>query len=85
MTALWLLFLSFSAAGIVLCLARAAAGPTTPDRVVGVDGTVTITIALMVLLASFFDRQIYLDVALVYAVLGFIGVLAVARYMERGV
>jgi len=84
MTALWLLFLSFGAAGIVLCLARAAAGPTTPDRIVGVDGTVTITIALMVLLASFFDRQIYLDVALVYAVLGFIGVLAVARYMERG-
>jgi multicomponent Na+:H+ antiporter subunit F len=38
-----------------------------------------------VLLASFFERQIYLDVSLVYAVLGFIGVLAVARYMERGV
>ncbi len=85
MTWLWLLFLSFSAAGIALCLARAVVGPTTSDRVVGVDGTVTITIALMVLLASFFDRQVYLDVALVYAVLGFIGVLAVARYMERGV
>ena len=85
MTALWLLFLSLGAAGVALCLARAAAGPTTPDRVVGVDGTVTISIALMVLLASFFDRQIYMDVALVYAVLGFIGVLAVARYMERGV
>lgn len=85
MTWLWLLFLSFTASGIVLSLARAAAGPTTPDRVVGVDGTVTISVALMVLLASFFDRQIYLDVALVYAVLGFIGVLAIARYMERGV
>jgi len=85
MTALWLLFLSLGAAGVALCLARAAAGPTTPDRVVGVDGTVTISIALMVLLSSFFDRQIYMDVALVYAVLGFIGVLAMARYMERGV
>ena len=84
MTWLWLLFFSFGGAGIVLCLVRAAVGPTTSDRVVGVDGTVTITIALMVLLASFFDRQVYLDVALVYAVLGFIGVLAVARYMERG-
>ena len=85
MTWTWLLFLSFISAGIALCLARAAAGPTTSDRVVGVDGTVTISIALMVLLASFFDRFVYLDVALVYAVLGFIGVLAVARYMERGV
>ena len=82
---IWLLFLSLSAGGIALCLARAALGPTTSDRVVGVDGTVTISIALMVLLGSFFDRQIFLDVSLVYAVLGFIGVLAVARYMERGV
>jgi len=80
-----LVFFSFIAAGIALSLTRAALGPTTSDRVVGVDGTVTISIALMVLLASFFDRQIYLDVALVYAVLGFIGVLAIARYMERGV
>jgi multicomponent Na+:H+ antiporter subunit F len=82
---IWLVFFSFIAAGIALCLARAALGPTTPDRVVGVDGMVTISIALMVLLASFFDRAIYLDVALVYAVLGFIGVLAVARYLERGI
>jgi multicomponent Na+:H+ antiporter subunit F len=85
MTWLWLLFFSFAAAGIALCLVRAAVGPTTSDRVVGVDGTITISIALMVLLASFFDRRIYLDVASVYAVLGFIGVLVVARYMERGV
>lgn len=82
---IWLVFFSFITAGVMLSLIRAALGPTTPDRVVGVDGTVTITIALMVLLAAFFDRRIYLDVALVYAVLGFIGVLAVARYLERGV
>ncbi len=82
---IWLIFFSFIAAGATLALARAALGPTTSDRVVGVDGTVTITTALMVLLGAFFDRYIYLDVALVYAVLGFIGVLAVARYMERGV
>jgi multicomponent Na+:H+ antiporter subunit F len=84
MTGLELLFLSLMAAGIALTLIRAGLGPTTSDRVVGVDGSVTITIALMVFLAALFDRSIYLDVALVYAVLGFIGVLAVARYMERG-
>ena len=82
---IWLVFFSSIAAGITLALARAALGPTTSDRVVGVDGTVTITTALMVLLGAFFNRGVYLDVALVYAVLGFIGVLAVARYMERGV
>ena len=84
MTGLEIAFLSLMAAGIALTLVRAGLGPTTSDRVVGVDGSVTITIALMVFLASLFDRAIYLDVALVYAVLGFIGVLAVARYMERG-
>lgn len=82
---MWIVFFSFIAAGIVLCLLRAAKGPTSSDRIVGIDAMVTISIALMVLLGRFFDRYIYLDVSLVYAVLAFIGVLAVARYLERGV
>ena len=45
---------------------------------------VTITIALMVLLGVFFGRRVYLDVALIYAVLSFVGVIAVARYLDRG-
>jgi len=70
--------------GMLLCLLRAARGPTTADRVVGVDGMVTITTALLVLLGFLLHRRIYLDVSLVYAVLAFVGVLVIARYLERG-
>ncbi len=70
--------------GMLLCLLRSARGPTTPDRVVGVDGMVTITTALLVLLGFMLHRRIYLDVSLVYAVLAFVGVLVIARYLERG-
>jgi len=69
---------------VILALVRAVKGPTSPDRVVGVDIMVTITIALMVLLGIFFGRRVYLDVALIYAVLSFVGVIAVARYLDRG-
>jgi multicomponent Na+:H+ antiporter subunit F len=43
-----------------------------------------IGISLIVMLSFSAGRIIYLDVALVYALLSFLGVLAVARYMERG-
>jgi len=78
-------FLAVITAGVILSLIRAAKGPTAPDRMVAVDVMVTITIALMVMLALFFDRQVYLDVGLVYAVLSFVGVIAVARYLDRGI
>lgn len=68
----------------ILALIRVVKGPTAPDRVVGVDIMVTITIALMVLLALFFKRRIYLDVSLIYAVLSFVGVIAIARYLDKG-
>jgi multicomponent Na+:H+ antiporter subunit F len=44
-----------------------------------------VSISLIALYAHVADRFIYLDVALVYGVLSFLAVLAVARYLERGV
>jgi len=64
-------------AGILLCLLRMLGGPTTVDRAVAVDTT-------LVLLGFVFQRYVYLDVALVYAVLTFIGAVAIARYLEGG-
>ena len=71
-------------AGIVLCLLRLIRGPSTADRAVAVDTSATVTTALLVMLAAVFKRDIYLDVALVYAVLTFIGAVAIARYLEKG-
>ena len=71
--------------GMLLCLFRLFRGPTAPDRVVAVDTVSTVTTALLVFMAYYFRRYVYLDVALVYSVLMFIGVVAIARFLERGI
>ncbi len=80
----WSLCCAIVLLAVLLATIRAVIGPTVSDRLVAVDGLTTITVALMVLLGVFYNREIYLDVALVYAVLAFMGVVIVARYMEGG-
>ncbi len=70
-------------AAVALALWRLLLGPSTPDRVVAADTLGVITTAGLVWLASALDNGIYLDVALVYAALAFIGVVAIARALER--
>lgn len=70
---------------IVFGVIRLVIGPDTVDRVVAVDLLTIVTIALIALLAHQAERFIYLDVALVYGLLSFLGVLAVARYLEKGI
>jgi len=71
--------------GVLLCLLRMIKGPTAPDRAVALDTSMTVTTALLVLIGLVLQRQIYLDVSLVYAVLTFIGSVAIARYLEGGI
>jgi len=80
-----IIFLTIIGAGIILCLLRMLKGPTAPDRAVAVDTIATVTAALLVVLGSIFERYVYLDVALVYAVLTFIGTVAIARFFEKGI
>ena len=63
---------------------RMIKGPTIADRAVALDGMTIITISLIVFFAYFLNRIIYLDVAIVYGLVSFIGVIAIARYLERG-
>ena len=72
------------AISLVLGMVRLALGATTVDRVIAVDLLTVISISLIALYAHFAGRFIYLDVAMVYGLLSFLGVLAVARYLERG-
>jgi multicomponent Na+:H+ antiporter subunit F len=74
-----LIFLS-----MVFGIIRFVIGPEIVDRVVAIDLLTIIAIAVIALLAHIADRYIYLDVALVYGLLSFLGVLAVARYLEKG-
>lgn len=64
-----------------LSILRIVIGPTSEDRLIGLNLVLAQVSAILVLIAVKFNRSIYLDVALVYAVLGFIGILAIARYI----
>ena len=68
----------------LLTLVRFLKGPSAADRVVAFDVLTIISITGIVLLALIGERAIYLDVALVYALVSFLGVVALARYLERG-
>lgn len=69
---------------MVLSFIRLLRGPNLVDRVVALDSMTIVSISIIVYLALYFQRVIYLDVALVYGLLSFIGVVAVARYVEGG-
>lgn len=68
----------------LLALWRFLVGPTAADRVVAFDVLTIVSVTGIALVALAEGRGIYLDVALIYALLSFLGVIAVARYLERG-
>ena len=72
-------------AGIVLSFVRLILGPTVADRAVALDGMTIISISLIVFIAYYLNRVIYLDVAIVYGLISFVGIVAIARYLERGI
>jgi multicomponent Na+:H+ antiporter subunit F len=78
------IFLGVIVVGAILAFIRFLLGPTSSDRVVALDTLTTMTTAFMVILGLLFNRYIYIDVALIYGVLGFVGVLTIARYLEGG-
>lgn len=69
---------------VLVAGARFVLGPSVADRTVALDTLTIISTSLIVFIALYTGRVIYLDVALVYAILSFIGVIAIARYLEGG-
>ena len=69
---------------ILLAFVRMIKGPSSADRVVALDVMTIISISLIVFLALILQRSIYVDIALVYGLISFVGVVAIARYLERG-
>lgn len=72
------------ALSILFGVVRLIVGRTVFDRVVAIDMLTVVTIALIALYAHLSGRFVYLDVALVYGLLSFLAVLAIARFLERG-
>ncbi|KAA0000673.1 MAG: cation:proton antiporter [Thermoplasmata archaeon] len=69
---------------VVIAMIRVLLGPTVPDRVVGLDTINTLVIASMVLFGAAYREVIYIDVAIVYALLSYITTLFIAKYLEGG-
>jgi multicomponent Na+:H+ antiporter subunit F len=69
---------------ILLAITRLVLGPTLIDRIVAIDMLTIISISLIVLYAHVSGRFVYIDVALVYGLLSFLAVLAIARFLETG-
>ena len=69
---------------VLLSLFRFIKGPDITDRVISFDVMTIVSISIIALIAHFAQRIIYLDVALVYALLSFLSVVVISRYIERG-
>ena len=69
---------------MTLPLYRAVVGPTVLDRLVGVNAIGSKTTALLLIIGLIFGRvEMFVDIALAYALLNFIAVLAASRYFQK--
>lgn len=70
---------------VILAFVRLVRGPTLPDRVVALDLIATLMIGIVAIYTIAIGEPVFLDLALVLALLSFLGTIAFARYIERRV
>ncbi len=66
---------------VFISLVRLARGPTPSDRVLTIDTINSIVIGIIVLISLYYNNQILVDIAIVYAMLAFLGNLAISKYL----
>ena len=71
------------AAAALLAFVRVIRGPTLPDRVVAIDLIGVLIVGLIVVSAAATGERSFLDVAIVIALISFVGTVAYARYVEK--
>ena len=69
---------------LLLAVVRLVKGPTLPDRIVAMDLIGVLVVGLIVLLAASTRVRATLDAAVVIALIGFVGTVAYATYVQRG-
>lgn len=79
----WICAIIFLAAAIPVVF-RIVRGPTIFDRIVALDLFAGICLGIIVALSIRFDEPVFLEVAFVIALVGFLGTVALARFLERG-
>ncbi|MGB5833505.1 MAG: K+/H+ antiporter subunit F [Thiohalocapsa sp.] len=81
--ALRIAFLLVSAA-LLMSLARLMIGPDKPDRILALDTLYVNTVALLVLLGVHLSSALFFEAALLIALIGFVGTVALAKFLTRG-
>ena len=79
-----IIFAVFFAALAVMNLYRLVKGPTAADRMVAADSADILICCSMVLFSIYSGRGIYLDIAVICALLGIIDTMLVAKYIDKG-
>ena len=68
----------------LLATLRLLKGPNTGDRILSLDTMVVNAIALIILLGMRLGTDIYFESAMIFAMLGFVSTVAIARFVLRG-
>ena len=76
--------LAMVALSMALCFIRLTLGPSLPDRILALDTLAINAIAFLIVLGLRGATSVYFEVALLIAMLGFVGTVAFAKYLLRG-
>jgi multicomponent Na+:H+ antiporter subunit F len=82
---IWGLVLSLLSLSLILAFVRLVRGPSLPDRVIALDIAITMAMGIISVYAVQNNQPVFLDVALILALLSFLGTVAFAYYIERRV
>jgi len=69
---------------LLLSLIRLIKGPDVPDRILALDTLYINSIALLILLGLHLSSALYFEAALLIAIMGFVGTVALSKYLLRG-
>ncbi|WP_304639783.1 K+/H+ antiporter subunit F [Pseudomonas sp.] len=76
--------LGIMSVAVVLNMLRLLKGPDLPDRILALDTLYINAIALIMLLGLFLSSDLFFEAALLIAVMGFVGTVAIAKHLLRG-
>jgi multicomponent K+:H+ antiporter subunit F len=71
-------------AALLLSFWRLLIGPSKPDRILALDTLYVNTVALLVLLGIHLGSNLYFEAALLIALIGFVGTVALSKFLTRG-
>lgn len=72
------------ALALILSFYRLVKGPSIPDRILALDTLYINTIALLILFGLYLGSALYFEAALLIALMGFVGTVALSKYLLRG-